>query len=739
MGVRSLALCSLIQKLTVCDDDNGYASCETGFIRIARLHYGQKLNDGRSCNDIAMTYSPADTRCRGPDIDVRLRQLRDTCRYERVCRIMVNSTQLGEIECPSVASYISWRPYVVIEYYCSAASWCQNKVDHHGTKWALKPAGSMDRQPCPYMAEGSARRKCIADDDGDGRWWSPDYSACVRRQFKTLSENTVTLIDSGSAYVASDVLEETLTLSEIDLKLSGDLVAITKAMSAMLDYWRSNNLRPSEDFITITSNLLQEENAKLFHNLEELGEGTSKLLMAVGEYSRSLVNSLAPGEQSLTTSSNIVVHAEVQSSDQLHGYIFPANSGDTTSSYERKDNVPSWLADAGTNVNLTAETLRLYADGQTGIKIFSVFYKNVQDIVNQWETDRLVNSLVTEVSVESVGGKTSPSQTLKPPVRLTFQHQYEWDNTSKPECCFWDFNLPAVACTVIAVLLHYLYLVVFCAMLASGVHLYIIINSITQQTMRIVHYLVIASWVTPVVIVTISLAATQSEGYGSATYCWLSIHNMLILAFIIPVGVVVCVNVLLLVLVFRTMFQSRSVQKKSNVEKAGTALRSLCVLIPLLGLTWTFGFFAIYDTTLVFQYLFAIFGSVQGVFIFVFHCVLNKQVREAISQRWRQYRTVARFRRGTDVQRTGVTNLRGSEPSNARFKTSNALSSESAETDSRFATTMTDASASENLPPVKKPIVGKVVKVESPFAVSYVLVEQGSTAGDTKSTDANSK
>lgn len=47
----------------------------------------------------------------------------------------------------------------------------------------------------------------------------------------------------------------------------------------------------------------------------------------------------------------------------------------------------------------------------------------------------------------------------------------------------------------------------------------------------------------PLVIVAASLAATQTNGYGSSTYCWLSTENMVILAFIVPVGLVVLVSV----------------------------------------------------------------------------------------------------------------------------------------------------------------------------------------------------
>ncbi|KAG7265435.1 hypothetical protein CRUP_038706 [Coryphaenoides rupestris] len=44
-------------------------------------------------------------------------------------------------------------------------------------------------------------------------------------------------------------------------------------------------------------------------------------------------------------------------------------------------------------------------------------------------------------------------------------------------------------------------------------------------------------------------------------------------------------------------------------------------LLCLLGLTWAFGLMYVNESTLVMAYLFTIFNSLQGMFIFIFHCV----------------------------------------------------------------------------------------------------------------------
>uniref|UniRef100_A0AAY4AC33 G-protein coupled receptors family 2 profile 2 domain-containing protein n=1 Tax=Denticeps clupeoides TaxID=299321 RepID=A0AAY4AC33_9TELE len=50
-------------------------------------------------------------------------------------------------------------------------------------------------------------------------------------------------------------------------------------------------------------------------------------------------------------------------------------------------------------------------------------------------------------------------------------------------------------------------------------------------------------------------------------------------------------------------------------------------LLCLLGLTWAFGLMYINESTVIMAYLFTIFNSLQGMFIFIFHCILQKKVR----------------------------------------------------------------------------------------------------------------
>ncbi|XP_062572840.1 adhesion G-protein coupled receptor D1-like [Saccostrea cucullata] len=64
-------------------------------------------------------------------------------------------------------------------------------------------------------------------------------------------------------------------------------------------------------------------------------------------------------------------------------------------------------------------------------------------------------------------------------------------------------------------------------------------------------------------------------------------------------------------------------------KRALSGIKSISILLPVLGVTWVFGFLSISDDVIVFEYIFAILNSFQGFFIFISKCLLNKKIRKA--------------------------------------------------------------------------------------------------------------
>lgn len=144
-------------------------------------------------------------------------------------------------------------------------------------------------------------------------------------------------------------------------------------------------------------------------------------------------------------------------------------------------------------------------------------------------------------------------------------------------------------------------------------------------------------WGVPLIFVSICLAITRTNGYGGDKTCWLSISSGLIWTFIGPALTIVLINGIIFVLVLRAMMTSHKMMAAADKEKIKLGIKCSIVLIPLLGITWVFGVLAFDQATVVFLYLFAILNSLQGLFIFVFHCIFDQQVRSAIVM-WKRKR-----------------------------------------------------------------------------------------------------
>ncbi|TRY86711.1 hypothetical protein DNTS_032383 [Danionella cerebrum] len=59
-------------------------------------------------------------------------------------------------------------------------------------------------------------------------------------------------------------------------------------------------------------------------------------------------------------------------------------------------------------------------------------------------------------------------------------------------------------------------------------------------------------------------------------------------------------------------------------------------VLCLVALTWTFGLFFLNDSSVIMAYLFTIFNTLQGMFIFIFHCLLQKKVRKEFGKCFRR-------------------------------------------------------------------------------------------------------
>ncbi|TTA69397.1 CD97 antigen [Bagarius yarrelli] len=183
-------------------------------------------------------------------------------------------------------------------------------------------------------------------------------------------------------------------------------------------------------------------------------------------------------------------------------------------------------------------------------------------------------------------------------------------------------------CAVVAALLHYFFLAVFCWMCLEGVQLFRMVVLVFNTTLNR-GYLMAAGYGVPALIVIIS-ASVNYKGYGTPRYCWLNLENGFIWSFFGPVCVIIVVNA-----VFFLITVSKLAQKFNSLNPDFSSLRKLKTFtitavaqLCVLGTMWVFGCFQFDEGMLVMSYLFTILNSFQGFLVFVMHCLLSKQVRD---------------------------------------------------------------------------------------------------------------
>ncbi|KAG7282886.1 hypothetical protein CRUP_020724 [Coryphaenoides rupestris] len=147
-----------------------------------------------------------------------------------------------------------------------------------------------------------------------------------------------------------------------------------------------------------------------------------------------------------------------------------------------------------------------------------------------------------------------------------------------------DMTEPRIGCSIIAGILHFFFLASFSWMCLEGVQLYLMLVEVFESEYSRKKYYYVSGYLLPAIVVGVA-AAIDYRSYGTKKASW---------------------------------------------------VMGAFALLCLLGLTWSFGLFFISDSSVVMAYLFTIFNTFQGMFIFIFHCLLQKKVRKEYGKCFRQ-------------------------------------------------------------------------------------------------------
>ncbi|XP_044526428.1 putative adhesion G protein-coupled receptor E4P [Gracilinanus agilis] len=195
-----------------------------------------------------------------------------------------------------------------------------------------------------------------------------------------------------------------------------------------------------------------------------------------------------------------------------------------------------------------------------------------------------------------------------------------------------------VLCSTIAGGLHYLYLATFTWMFLEGLHLFLTVRNLkvanyTSASRFRKGFMYPFGYGIPAVIVAVS-AGIDPHGYGTDNHCWLNLHKGFIWSFVGPVIAIILLNLAFYSMTLWILRDKLSSLNKevSTIQNTRTLTFKAFAQFFILGCSWSLSFFLTESITepaqSVLAYAFTIINSLQGIYIFLVHCVLNRQVQE---------------------------------------------------------------------------------------------------------------
>ncbi|XP_073413811.1 adhesion G-protein coupled receptor G6 isoform X5 [Dendrobates tinctorius] len=225
-------------------------------------------------------------------------------------------------------------------------------------------------------------------------------------------------------------------------------------------------------------------------------------------------------------------------------------------------------------------------------------------------------------------------------------------------------------CIAVAAVLHFFLLASFTWMGLEAVHMYIaLVKVFNTYIRRYILKFCIIGWGVPAVVVAIVLASTHKDSaYGKSMYgqdsdgngdafCWIKSNIVFYVTCVAYFGVMFLMNIAMFIVVMVQICGRNGKRTNRSIrEEVLRNMRSVVSLTFLLGMTWGFAFFAWGNATLAFMYLFTIFNSLQGLFIFVFHCAL----KENVQKQWRRHLCCGKLRLSdnSDWSKTATNNTK---------------------------------------------------------------------------------
>uniref|UniRef100_A0A8C9LAN2 Adhesion G protein-coupled receptor L2 n=1 Tax=Pavo cristatus TaxID=9049 RepID=A0A8C9LAN2_PAVCR len=445
-------------------------------------------------------------------------------------------------------------------------------TEARGISWPQTQRGMMVERPCPKGTRGTASYLCVVL---TGTWnpKGPDLSNCTSHWVNQLAQK----IRSG----------------ENAASLANELAKHTKGPVFAGDV--SSSVRLMEQLVDILDAQLQE-----LRPSEKDSAGRS--------YNKAIVDTV----DNLLRPEALESWKDMNSSEQAHAATMLLDTLEE-GAFVLADNLlePTRVSMPTENIGLAKLVFIIYKSLGRFLSTENATIKLGSDFAGRNSTIA-VNSHVIAASIN----KESSRVYLTDPVYFTLEHIDVSYGCNDVKICGLYFHLSfslQIACPIFAGLLHFFFLAAFAWMCLEGVQLYLMLVEVFESEYSRKKYYYVAGYLFPATVVGVS-AAIDYKSYGTEkAHLYFSLLNLIFLV------ITLC----------KMVKHSNTLKPDSSrLENIKSWVLGAFALLCLLGLTWSFGLLFINEGTVVMTYLFTVFNAFQGMFIFIFHCALQKKVRK---------------------------------------------------------------------------------------------------------------
>uniref|UniRef100_A0A673HAA6 Adhesion G protein-coupled receptor L2-like n=1 Tax=Sinocyclocheilus rhinocerous TaxID=307959 RepID=A0A673HAA6_9TELE len=549
----------------------------------------------------------------------------------------VNKTPKSPAVLPQTTTPPSLESFPPPERFCES-------VELRDILWPQTQRGMLVERPCPKGTRGTASYLCVLS---TGTWnpKGPDLSNCTSHWVNQVAQK----IRSGenAANLANELAKHTKGAI-----FAGDISSTMRLMEQLVDILDAQlqELRPSEKdstgrsfnklqkrertcraymkaIVDTVDNLLRPEALKSWRDMKttEQTHAATMLLDTLEEGAFVLADNLMEPAIVKVPASNIILDVYVLSTDgQVQDFRFPQSGR------------------SGISIQLSSNMVKL--NSRNGVaKLVFTLYKNLgQFLSTENATMKLgheangrnlsvaVNSDVIAASIN----KESSRVFISEPVIFTLEHiDVSMQHYYNSNCSFWNYSertMMGYWSTQGCKLIH-----------ANKSHTTCSCSHLTNFAVLMAHRELLVrcdlhKYLSFCPCVTVKPSCyNRHRQHSSASLsqtlptdnsldrrrCWLRMDNHFIWSFIGPVTFIIMVKCPSLMPHCFCFICSRR-----------SWVMGSFALLCLLGLTWSFGLFFISESSVVLAYLFTIFNTFQGMFIFTFHCLLQKKVRREYSK-----------------------------------------------------------------------------------------------------------